>query len=146
MVTGRGLPYCNSTAVPLPVGGAGGPGIRSLAHARGAAGLVRRRYGLNLYAMCACIVVTANGAADRIPDPPARVAMLVVWRITRDAEVDGRLWRANGRRDAVQKTSGCSTSFRLAQLQRLPTSRREVHWAIVLIKWNIERSELDVND
>lgn len=78
MVTGSGVPCHSATGVPLlltlsysgrvdgavaplPVGGAGGPGIRSLAHARGLTGLVCRRYGLNLSFVCACIVVTANG-------------------------------------------------------------------------------------
>ena len=65
--------------------GAGGPGIRSLAHARGLAGLVCRRYGLNLSLLCACLVVTANRAADRTPDPPAQVVMGVVVGVKCDA-------------------------------------------------------------
>src|SRR5450830_801340 len=49
MLTGTGLPYCNSIAVLLPVGGACGSGIRSLDHARGLAGMVRPRYGFNIF-------------------------------------------------------------------------------------------------
>ena len=54
MVTGKGLPYCSSIAVACcadasgrVVVRAGGPGIRSLAHARGRIWMVRLSRGVN---------------------------------------------------------------------------------------------------
>ncbi|OGB28663.1 MAG: hypothetical protein A3F78_15960 [Burkholderiales bacterium RIFCSPLOWO2_12_FULL_61_40] len=56
----------------LRMGGAGEPGIPSLAHARGPVFPVCLRYCVNTAGGAPAFVATANGAAEGTPDPPAQ--------------------------------------------------------------------------